>query len=42
MKGVIVQVGEPKSIVPFNSGKIAVIPTPAGCRGINTAKGEAK
>jgi uncharacterized protein YneF (UPF0154 family) len=31
MKGVIVQVGEPKSIVPFNNGKIAAIPTPADC-----------
>jgi hypothetical protein len=31
MKGVIVQVGEPKSIVLFNNGKIAAIPTPAGC-----------
>jgi uncharacterized protein (TIGR00156 family) len=32
MKGVIVQVGEPKSIVLFNNGKIRAIPTPAGCR----------
>ncbi|MDR3115674.1 MAG: hypothetical protein LBU25_09165 [Treponema sp.] len=31
MKGVIVQVGEPKSIVLFNNGKIAAIPTPADC-----------
>jgi hypothetical protein len=31
MKGVIVQVGEPKSIVLFNNGKIAAIPTPANC-----------
>ncbi|MDR2747759.1 MAG: hypothetical protein LBB77_09980 [Treponema sp.] len=31
MKGVIVQVGEPKSIVLFNSGKISAIPTPADC-----------
>jgi hypothetical protein len=31
MKGVIVQVGEPKSIVLFNNGKISAIPTPAGC-----------
>jgi hypothetical protein len=31
MKGVIVQAGEPKSIVLFNNGKIAAIPTPAGC-----------
>lgn len=29
MKGVIVQVGEPKSIVLFNNGKIFAIPTPA-------------
>jgi hypothetical protein len=29
MKGVIVQVGEPKSIILFNNGKIAAIPTPA-------------
>lgn len=29
MKGVIVQVGEPKSIVLFNNGKIGAIPTPA-------------
>jgi len=28
MKGVIVQVGEPKSIVLFNNGKISAIPTP--------------
>ena len=32
MKGVIVQVGEPKSIVLFNNGKISAIPTPEGCR----------
>jgi hypothetical protein len=32
MKGVIVQTGEPKSIVLFNNGKIAAIPTPADCR----------
>ncbi|MDR0624213.1 MAG: hypothetical protein LBG10_07260 [Treponema sp.] len=31
MKGVIVQTGEPKSIVLCNNGKIAAIPTPAGC-----------
>jgi hypothetical protein len=31
MKGVIAQVGEPKSIVLFNNGKIAAIPTPVGC-----------
>jgi hypothetical protein len=31
MKGVIVQAGEPKSIVLFNNGKIGAIPTPAGC-----------
>ena len=30
MKGVVVQVGEPKSIVLFNNGKITAIPTPAG------------
>ena len=30
MKGVIVQVGEPKSIVLSNNGKITAIPTPAG------------
>ena len=28
MKGVIVQVGHPKSIVLFNNGKIKAIPTP--------------
>ncbi|MCL2006932.1 MAG: hypothetical protein FWG77_02485 [Treponema sp.] len=28
MKGVIVQVGHPKSIVLFNNGKIGAIPTP--------------
>jgi hypothetical protein len=32
MKGVIVQVGEPKSIVLFNNGKISAINTPADCR----------
>jgi hypothetical protein len=32
MKGVIVQAGEPKSIVLFNDGKIRAIPTPADCR----------
>ena len=32
MKGVIVQAGEPKSIVLLNNGKIAAIPTPADCR----------
>jgi hypothetical protein len=32
MKGVVVQIGEPKSIVLFNNGKIAAIPTPADCR----------
>jgi len=31
MKGVIVQVGEPKSIVLFNNGKIRAIPTPLNC-----------
>ena len=31
MKGVIVQIGEPKSIVLFNNGKIGAIPTPANC-----------
>jgi len=31
MKGVIVQVGEPKSIVLFNNGKIQAIPTPPDC-----------
>ena len=31
MKGVIVQVGHPKSIVLFNNGKIRAIPTPADC-----------
>jgi uncharacterized protein YneF (UPF0154 family) len=31
MKGVIVQVGEPKSIVLFNNGKIQAIPTPPNC-----------
>lgn len=28
MKGVIVQIGNPKSIVLFNNGKISAIPTP--------------
>ncbi|MBQ7159067.1 MAG: hypothetical protein IJS09_06575 [Treponema sp.] len=28
MKGVIVQIGKPKSIVLFNNGKICAIPTP--------------
>jgi hypothetical protein len=32
MKGIIVQVGEPKSIVLFNNGKIGAISTPADCR----------
>jgi hypothetical protein len=32
MKGVVVQIGQPKSIVLFNNGKIAAIPTPADCR----------
>ena len=32
MKGVIVQVGEPKSIVLLNNGKIASIPTPANSK----------
>ncbi len=31
MKGVIVQIGEAKSIVLFNNGKIRAIPTPADC-----------
>jgi uncharacterized protein (TIGR00156 family) len=31
MKGVIVQVGEPKSIVLFNNGRIGAMPTPADC-----------
>jgi hypothetical protein len=31
MKGVIVQVGEPKSIVLLNNGKIQAIPTPPNC-----------
>jgi hypothetical protein len=31
MKGVIVQVGEPKSIVLLNNGKIHAIPTPPAC-----------
>lgn len=29
MKGVVVQVGEPKSIVLLNNGKIVAVPTPA-------------
>ena len=32
MKGVIVQVGHPKSIVLFNNGKIGAIPTPDNCQ----------
>ena len=32
MKGVIVQIGNPKSIVLFNNGKIKAIPTPANCQ----------
>jgi uncharacterized protein (TIGR00156 family) len=32
MKGVIVQVGEPKSIVLFNNGRIGAMSTPADCR----------
>ena len=31
MKGLIVQVGKPKSIVLFNNGKIQAIPTPPNC-----------
>jgi hypothetical protein len=31
MKGVIVKVGDPKSIVLLNNGKIMAIPTPADC-----------
>jgi len=31
MKGVIVQVGEPKSIVLLNNGKIQAIQTPPAC-----------
>jgi uncharacterized protein (TIGR00156 family) len=31
MKGVIVQIGAPKSIVLFNNGRIGAIPTPADC-----------
>jgi len=31
MKGVIVQVGKPKSIALFNNGKIQAIPTPPDC-----------
>ena len=32
MKGVVVQIGEPKSIVLLNSGKIVAIPTPQKAR----------
>ena len=32
MKGVIVQVGNPKSIVLLNNGKITAIPTPVNCQ----------
>ena len=32
MKGVIVQVGHPKSIVLYNNGKIGAIPTPDNCQ----------
>jgi hypothetical protein len=31
MKGVIVRVGEPKSIVLLNNGKITAMPTPENC-----------
>ncbi|GMO22206.1 MAG: hypothetical protein Ta2B_01110 [Termitinemataceae bacterium] len=31
MKGVIVQVGNPKSIALFNNGKIGAVPTPSDC-----------
>ena len=31
MKGVIVQIGQPKSIVLFNNGKVRAIPTPINC-----------
>ena len=31
MKGVIVQVGHPRSIVLFNNGRIKAIPTPDNC-----------
>jgi len=31
MKGVILQVGKPKSIVLYNNGKLGAIPTPADC-----------
>jgi hypothetical protein len=31
MKGVIVQVGNPKSIVLLNNGKIIAVPTPVNC-----------
>ena len=32
MKGIVVDVREDKRIVMFNTGKIASIPTPPGCR----------
>jgi len=32
MKGVIVQVGKPKSIILYNNGKLGSIPTPSDCR----------
>jgi hypothetical protein len=32
MKGIVFQVGEPKSIVMFNNGTFDVIDTPPGCR----------
>ena len=32
MKGVIVQVGKPQSIILFNNGKIGAVSTPADCR----------
>jgi hypothetical protein len=31
MKGVIVQIGEPKSIALLNNGKIVAVPTPENC-----------
>jgi len=31
MKGVIVQIRKPKSIVLFNNGKVGLIPTPENC-----------
>jgi hypothetical protein len=31
MKGVIVQIGEPKSIALMNNGKIVAVPTPENC-----------